>query len=543
MPTIQAYLSLQCLSSSLTSSEIMALIDPETISRIKATDPHPFFQAYSICHEGTSQPTILGDTARPIHWTRAAVQSIKKIVLKGVKFFKGHNEDNSTDKREALGEIVANSEREIDGKLHHIAIGYFPDKSKVSDSDICSQEANWNLFENAGKWFADTIEKMTGIALSNSKVDKPAFADARRLGMVQAFVLQAGGPGSGRRPEGGSSDDELHNNATNQEVADFIENKIKENEYSFYGVRIEDKKRNVGDVIEEESKSNDVRDDSRDFPDYGSEEYNSLEGMGGTSSWKVNPDNVYESLENTAGTNIENDGKFEGGFSYQYVYLIGGDNNVTSRNLDPGEIVIKNPKVIGIIRRGKSIQAFTADEGDKNNKAGDAKMDLSTVSFSELAGEMKRRNTFPHQLFTLDELKQDKQIIPIIDELDKLRKEITDKDKSLKDLEAEKTALSKKIDSVSAKDKIAKILDEDNLVKTTETQRKFIMERFKGLDDVTDEGIKKYIESEVKECKALIKILGVPEENMAGNVDTTPGDDATKAKNNPLLEEDFNPNI
>lgn len=374
MPTIQAYLSLQCLSSSLTASEIMALIDPDTISRIKATDPHPFFQAYSICHEGTSQPTILGDTARPIHWTRAAVQSIKKIVLKGVKFFKGHNEDNSTDKREALGEIVANSEREIDGKLHHIAIGYFPDKSKVSDSDICSQEANWNLFENAGKWFADTIEKMTSIALSNSKVDKPAFADARRLGMVQAF---------------------------------------------------------------------------------------------------------------------------------------------------------------------------TADEGDKNNKAGDAKMDLSTVSFSELAGEMKRRNTFPHQLFTLDELKQDKQIIPIIDELDKLRKELTTKDESLKDLEAEKTALSKKIDSVSAKDKIAKILEEDNLVKTTETQRKFIIERFKGIDDVTDEGIKKYIESEVRECKALIKILGVPEDGMAVN-DSAPsvsGADATKAKNNPLLEEDFNPNI
>jgi hypothetical protein len=370
--TIRAYLSLQCLSSSLTSSEIMVLIDSDTISRIKATDPHPFFQAYSICHEGTSQPSILGDTARPIHWTRAAVQSIKNIILKGVKFFKGHNADNSTENRESLGEIVASTEREIGGKLHHIAVGYFPNKEKVSDSDICSQEANWNLFEQAGHWFAGTIDKLTGIALSNSKVDKPAFTDAKRLGIVQAF---------------------------------------------------------------------------------------------------------------------------------------------------------------------------TADEGDKNKLVGDTTMDLSTVSFSELAGEMKRRNTFPHQLFTLDEIKADKQIIPLVDELDKLRKEITVKDKSLKDLEVEKTTLSKKIESVTAKEKLIKILTDKKLVTVSDKQKAFIEKRFKGIEDTSDEGFKKYIESEIEERKNILDIEGLPKDEIVSNDDTTSATDATKAKNNPLLEEDFNANI
>jgi hypothetical protein len=370
--TIKAYLSLQCLTSSLTSSEIMALIDNDTITKIKATDPHPFFQAYSICHEGTSQPSILGDTARPIHWTRAAVQSIKNIILKGIKFFKGHNADNSTENRESLGEIVASTEREIGGKLHHIAVGYFPNKEKVSDSNICSQEANWNLFEQAGHWFAETIDKLTGIALSNSKVDKPAFADAKRLGMVQAF---------------------------------------------------------------------------------------------------------------------------------------------------------------------------TAEEGDKNNKAGDAKMDLNTVPFSELVTEVKRRNTFPTQIFSLDEIKKDREIIPFFEKLEKLEKEITAKDKSLKDLEVEKTTLSKKIESVTVKDKLAKILTDNKLVTVTDTQRKFIEKRFKGIEDTSDEGIKKYIESEIVEYKSMIEILGAPKDEIVSNDDTTSVTDATKAKNNPLLEEDFNANI
>ena len=368
---IKAFLSLQCLKlSSLSSDDILALVDPQTISRIKAMDAHPFFQAYSICHEGVSQPTILGEKSKPIHWTRAAVESIKNVVRKGIKFFRGHNKDNATEGREALGEIVADTQKEIDGKLHHVVIGYFPDKAKVADADVCSQEADWNLIDYAGKCIADTMRKLTGIALSNSSVDKPAFEGAVRLGMVQAF---------------------------------------------------------------------------------------------------------------------------------------------------------------------------TADEGDKNNRAGDAKMDLSTVSFSELAGEVKRRNTFPHQLFSLDEIKKDKEIIPLVDELDKLRKETKEQDKKLKDSEAEKTVLSKRIESVTAKDKLSKILVENKLVPVTDKQRGFIEKRFKGIDDTSDEAIKKYIESEIVEFKSFVELVGAPKDDAKSN-DKLPDDkkDMTKAANNPLLEEDFN---
>jgi cation transport regulator len=241
---IKAFLSLQCLKlSSLSSDDILALVDPQTISRIKAMDAHPFFQAYSICHEGVSQPTILGEKSKPIHWTRAAVESIKNVVRKGIKFFRGHNKDNATEGREALGEIVADTQKEIDGKLHHVVIGYFPDKAKVADADVCSQEADWNLIDYAGKCIADTMRKLTGIALSNSSVDKPAFEGAVRLGMVQAFDIQAGGPGSGRRPYGKQSGDTKtrdHANNGETELSDSQKRDIVKSDFSDAGIDADD---------------------------------------------------------------------------------------------------------------------------------------------------------------------------------------------------------------------------------------------------------------------------------------------------------------
>jgi hypothetical protein len=180
----------------LSTVDVLAMVPGDVLARIKEIDAHPFFQAYSICHEGTSTPTVLGDTAKPITWMRRAVQSIKNAIVKGVKFFTGHNSDSSTEGRDALGEVVASREQEIDGQLHHVVVGYFPDKERVKDFDICSQEADWDLVQTPMGWLADKMDKLTGIALASSKVDKPAFSGARRLGMVQAFNIEPGEPGN-----------------------------------------------------------------------------------------------------------------------------------------------------------------------------------------------------------------------------------------------------------------------------------------------------------------------------------------------------------
>lgn len=170
----------------LSQEEILKNIPDEDLQKIKSVNPHPYFRAYSIAHEGTFSPMILGEGYKKITWTRKAIQSLKNIVIKGIKFFKGHNEDNSTVNRESFGTVVNNFEKEIDGKIHHIVIGYFQDKSSVVNDDIISMEADWKFINNAGRWIADKIEGITGIALGNSETEKPAFTKAQVLGTVQA---------------------------------------------------------------------------------------------------------------------------------------------------------------------------------------------------------------------------------------------------------------------------------------------------------------------------------------------------------------------
>jgi len=173
-------------------NEIIELLPANVLNSIKSIDPHPFFQMYSLCHDGVSKPTLLGEDAEPITWTRKAIQSIKNIVTKGIKLFYKHNEDNSTDGRKELGEVVHSFEKEIDGKLHHVFISYHTpqQKEEAKKYDICSQEAVWNFFRDGKKLVADTIDKLTAIALESSRTEKPAFSGAKRLGLVQAFESQ-----------------------------------------------------------------------------------------------------------------------------------------------------------------------------------------------------------------------------------------------------------------------------------------------------------------------------------------------------------------
>jgi hypothetical protein len=186
-PTVtKSFVRLQGFVQAFAENEILAAIPPDVLARIKAENPHPFFKAYSVCHDGVSKPTLLGDTARPIQWLRDAVHTVTSAITKGVKFFAGHGAENDPS-RESLGEVVASYEKEIDGKLHHVVVGYFPKPEKVQAFDVCSQEAEWTFWDNPSGWIADKIRRMTGIALANSAFEKPAFSGAREMGFVQAF--------------------------------------------------------------------------------------------------------------------------------------------------------------------------------------------------------------------------------------------------------------------------------------------------------------------------------------------------------------------
>lgn len=131
-------------------------------------------------------------------------------------------------------------------------------------------------------------------------------------------------------------------------VRSFIE---KENEmgqrYENYGIRFEDKKRNVGDKITEKSMHNPDREDEREFPKFGSKEYKNLEELGGASAWRVDMDQNEEKWINAIMSTYDKDVDMisQGG----HLYIIGGNSDVTHSDADPNEIVIGEAIVLEII--------------------------------------------------------------------------------------------------------------------------------------------------------------------------------------------------
>lgn len=107
-----------------------------------------------------------------------------------------------------------------------------------------------------------------------------------------------------------------------------------ENETWYIGIRFEDKQRQVGETCER-SKHNVDREDEREFPDYGTEGYEEMFELDGTSAWNL------ESYE---------DWYDEGRFGTKHCYIIVGDR-ITNKDdgLDDNEIVIEDAKVYDVI--------------------------------------------------------------------------------------------------------------------------------------------------------------------------------------------------
>lgn len=179
---------LQCYAVTISAQEILANIPINTLSEIKENNPHPYFRAYSIMHEGTARPRVIGEKeSLPTLWTRKVIQSAKNIIKRGVQFFVGHNADNSTRGRRSIGEVVGNFQKMINDKLHNIAIGYFPDRIEADKYNVCSIEGGVIAQDFQDYSLIREIKNISGIALAHSSYERPAFPGAVYMAAVQAF--------------------------------------------------------------------------------------------------------------------------------------------------------------------------------------------------------------------------------------------------------------------------------------------------------------------------------------------------------------------
>jgi len=173
----------------MAASEIMNIIPNDIYEEIKHKDPHPLFQAYVVGHEGEASAKAVGIGQKVLHWFSSAINKLWANLKYGTKVFHGHNIDSSHEGRQSIGEVVGKAVKTIQSKVNAIAITYIYPEFKDLPLNIASIEADVKLNPDETVHDID-VGDITGIALGNSALEKPAFAGATLLSQIQAFTEQ-----------------------------------------------------------------------------------------------------------------------------------------------------------------------------------------------------------------------------------------------------------------------------------------------------------------------------------------------------------------
>lgn len=136
---------------------------------------------------------------------------------------------------------------------------------------------------------------------------------------------------------------------TNAELINKIETLMEKHfedaEYWYFGLRFEDKVRKVGDVCEV-SRHNPDREDERDFPEYGSDEYENMESLDGTSAWEIREgSDEYQYSFITRKSELDK----KVSVMADHCYIIAGRETGTHDDADPNEIVIEDAVVLEVL--------------------------------------------------------------------------------------------------------------------------------------------------------------------------------------------------
>jgi hypothetical protein len=114
-------------------------------------------------------------------------------------------------------------------------------------------------------------------------------------------------------------------------------------DFSFYGLRFEDKEREVGEVCGN-SRHNFDREDEREFPEFGSDEYDEMTELDGTSAYYLPEDGSIPTYAYIGCyQKTDNDPLMVSG---EHCYIIGGDIEGSHDDPDRGEILICDAVVV-----------------------------------------------------------------------------------------------------------------------------------------------------------------------------------------------------
>jgi phage-related protein (TIGR01555 family) len=237
-------------------------------------------------------------------------------------------EARKLDKRYAELEPFVMDRPTVPPNMDRPSIPPIDDKQKDIDA---KKKYNFDLKDEDGKWITANGEH---IFIKEGETIESALKNKGEL-KVKSKKLK-----TGWIEVSGLSDemDNIKENIKKGELGDF----------EYYGLRWEQKNRDIGDIIENSKRLSGK--ETKDFPEYGTKEYNKLETAEGVSSdlilerkgneYKIS--NYYKN-NNSQGykNNLQN-----GETIFKHMYIIAGNREANEEENDPNEIYIKNAKVV-----------------------------------------------------------------------------------------------------------------------------------------------------------------------------------------------------
>ena len=178
------------ISASISEMSAEKCIPIEILSKIRETDPHPYFVVYDAGGEGVSDGKVDNRKERKV-WSFGAIKQLAKNLM-GAGIIIGHSGINEHNKTK-MGKIIHSFTQKIRNSLHAIGVAHIVDKQTIEkiekgELDVCSIEGDVVLArdkESDANWFIRTVDCINNLALGNSTVHNPGFNSAGVLATIQ----------------------------------------------------------------------------------------------------------------------------------------------------------------------------------------------------------------------------------------------------------------------------------------------------------------------------------------------------------------------
>lgn len=178
--------------SEMAEADVLRHVGEDRVKAIREADAHPMFIGLNVGYEGVSTGSIEGTGDRLKRWAGNMIRKLAgRMNTDAPQIYEGHQK--GTDKRKDLGDVLSGF-LEMDGNNTPTAyaVAYVgpheAERKRIRDGelDVCSVEAACLFSVDADDmWHVEDVEAVEGIALANSKIQRPGFERAGVVAVIQ----------------------------------------------------------------------------------------------------------------------------------------------------------------------------------------------------------------------------------------------------------------------------------------------------------------------------------------------------------------------